>query len=238
VSSVPPTRKPHNGLLPHLQALLEILTIALFIATFILQPFRIPSESMQPTLLVGDFLLANKQAFSPTGPLDALLPPTTIHRGDIVIFHYPLDPDRALIKRVIALPGDRIHLRNGLVFLNGQPLAEPYAIYTPSPPDTFRDDFPSLRHADPNADPNWWAQLRRMETRNETSGLHNEITVPANDYFVMGDNRNDSEDSRYWGFVPRNTIIARPLFVYASMAASPSPTTFLHHLLTTPRILH
>jgi len=226
-----PVNHPHNGLLPHLQAILEILTIALFIATFILQPFRIPSDSMQPTLLVGDFLLANKQSFAPTGPLDALLPPTTIHRGDIVIFHYPLDPDRALIKRVIALPGDRIHLRNGLVFLNGKPLAEPYAVYTPSPPDTFRDDFPSLRHADPNADPNWWAQLRRLD-------LHNEITVPANDYFVMGDNRNDSEDSRYWGFVPRATIIARPLFVYASIARDPHTTTFLHHLLTTPRILH
>ncbi len=221
---------PHNGLLPHLQAIFEILTIALFIATFILQPFRIPSDSMQPTLLVGDFLLANKQSFSPAGPLDALLPPTTIHRGDIVIFHYPLDPDRALIKRVIALPGDRLHLRNGLVFLNGKPLPEPYAIYTPAPPDTFRDDFPSLRHADPNADPIWWAQLRRLD-------LHNEITVPPNDYFVMGDNRNDSEDSRYWGFVPRATIIARPLFVYASIAHDPHPTTFLHHLLSTPRIL-
>ena len=74
-------------------------------------------------------------------------------------------------------------------------------------------------------------QLRRLD-------LHNEITVPANDYFVMGDNRNDSEDSRYWGFVPRATIIARPLFVYASIARDPHTTTFLHHLLTTPRILH
>jgi len=233
-----PAGSPHNGPLPHLQAIFEVLIIALFIATFILQPFRIPSESMEPTLLVGDFLLANKQSFSPSGPLDALLPPTTIHRGDLVIFYDPLDPGRDLIKRVIALPGDRLHLRNGLVYLNGQPLAEPYAVHYPAPPDTFRDDFPSLRHADPNADPNWWARLRRMETQNETTGRPNEITVPPNDYFVMGDNRNDSEDSRYWGFVPRSTIIARPLFVYASLAASPQPTTFLHHLLSTPRILH
>lgn len=206
-----PHRHPHNGFLLHVQAMLEILVIALFVATFLAQPFRIPSESMQPTLLVGDFLIGNKQSFAPSGLLDKVLPPAAIHRGDLVIFHYPVDPTRDLVKRVIALPGDRLRLRDGLVYLNEQPLVEPYAVHTPAPPDSFRDDFPSLRRADPNADPRWWAELRRSIVREE-------ITVPAGEYFVMGDNRNDSEDSRYWGFVPRDAIVARPLVVYFSLA--------------------
>ena len=224
-------RHPHNGFLLHAQALLEILVIALFVVTFLAQPFRIPSESMQPTLLVGDFLLGNKQSFAPSGLLDKILPPTTIHRGDLVIFRYPLDPNRDLVKRVIALPGDRLHLRNGLVYLNEQPLQEPYAIYTPAPPDDFRDDFPSLRRTDPNADPRWWAELRRSVNQNE-------ITVPASDYFVMGDNRNDSEDSRYWGFVPRDSIVARPLLVYFSLARpDPSRSSVPDRLRSTFRVL-
>ena len=204
-------RHSHVGFLLHAQGMLEILVIALFVATFLAQPFRIPSESMQPTLMVGDFLLGNKQSFAPSGVLDTVLPPAVIHRGDLVIFHYPVDPTRDLVKRVIAVPGDRLHLRNGLVYLNEQALVEPYAVYTPTPPDSFRDDFPSLRRTDPNADPRWWAELRRSVTREE-------ILVPAGDYFVMGDNRNDSEDSRYWGFVPREAIVARPLVVYFSVA--------------------
>ena len=223
---------PHNGFLLHVQALLEILVIALFVVTFILQPFRIPSESMQPTLLVGDFLLGNKQSFAPAGFLDKVLPPTTIHRGDLVIFYYPIDPTRDLVKRVIALPGDRLHMRNGLVYLNEQPLPEPYAVYTPAAPDDFRDDFPSLRRTDPNADPRWWAELRR-------SVNHNEVTVPPNEYFVMGDNRNDSEDSRYWGFVPRDAIIAKPLLVYFSIARpDPAQNSVWLRLKSTLRILH
>jgi signal peptidase I len=230
--TAPAAHQPHNGFLLHVQALLEILVIALFVVTFILQPFRIPSESMQPTLLVGDFLLGNKQSFAPTGFLDKVLPPTTIHRGDLVIFYYPIDPTRDLVKRVIALPGDRLHMRNGLVYLNERPLAEPYAVHTPAAPDDFRDDFPSLRRTDPNADPRWWAELRR-------SVNHNEVTVPPNEYFVMGDNRNDSEDSRYWGFVPRNAIIAQPLLVYFSIARpNPPQNSVWLRLKSTLRILH
>jgi len=225
---------PHpDGFLIHAQALLEILVAALFVAGFIVQPFRIPSPSMQPTLMVGDFLLGNKQAFAPPGLLDKILPPTTIHRGDLVLFHYPVDPNIHLVKRVIALPGDRLHLRDGLVYLNGNPLPEPYAAYAPAPPDTFRDDFPSLRSADPNVDPRWWIQLRHTI-------VNGEIAVPPDHYFVMGDNRNNSEDSRYWGFVSRDAIVGRPLLVYFSIAPPPTPTLWsrckstLHQL----RILH
>jgi len=222
--------KPHESLLLHLQALLEILVVVLFAATFIVQPFRIPSESMQPTLLVGDFLLGNKQAFAPAGALDKILPPTTLHRGDLVIFlkPNPETPDLILVKRIIGLPGDRLHLRHNHVYLNENPLTEPYAVYAPTPPDSFRDDFPSLLRANPDVNPNWWAQLRRTE-------VHGEIIVPPNSYFVMGDNRNDSEDSRYWGYVPRSAILARPLLVYFSTAAPPSQPTSINlwHRLTT-----
>jgi signal peptidase I len=211
---VTPHSKPRDGFLLHLQAFCEILTVALFFVTFIAQPFRIPSASMEPTLKIGDFLLGNKQAFAPSGALDRILPPTTVHRGDIIIFRYPIDPSRDLIKRVIAIPGDHLRLQNGRVILNGAPLTEPYAVYTPSPHDNFRDDFPSLHHVDPDVDPLWWAQLLRTTTNHE-------IIIPPNHYFVLGDNRNDSEDSRYWGYVPRDTIVARPLLVYFSLATPP-----------------
>ena len=220
--AIQPTESPsqlhailHDGLLVHIQALLEIVVIATFVATFIVQPFRIPSASMRPTLRIGDFLLGDKQCFSPSGLLDHILPPTAVHRGDLIVFHYPIDPSRYLVKRVIGLPGDHLRLLDGRVYLNGNPLAEPYAVYAPAAPDTFRDDFPSLRATDPNVDPDWWAQLRRTVTDGQ-------LTVPANHYFVMGDNRNDSEDSRYWGFVPRDAIVARPFIVYFSIANPPA----------------
>lgn len=201
---------PHDGFIVVLRTLAEIMVIALFILTFIAQPYRIPSGSMEPTLRIGDFLLANKAAYSPHSWLGGILPPAEVHRGDLVVFHFPIDPTRHLVKRVIAVPGDRIRLRAGRVILNGAPLDEPYAYYTPSRVNAFRDDFPNLRDADPNVDPHWWIELRR-------SVADNEVTVPPGSYFVLGDNRNDSEDSRYWGFVPRRLIVGRPMFVYFSI---------------------
>jgi signal peptidase I len=209
------TGKVHDGVLSHLQALLEIVVLAIFFATFIAQPDRVPSESMDPTLRVGDFYLVNKQACAPSGVLDRILPSAAVHRGDLVVFHYPADPDKNLVKRVVGLPGDRLRLRDGHVVLDGSPLTEPYAVYTQAQPDGFRDDFPSMRSADPTVDPRWWAELRRIVTNGE-------IVVPPDSYFVMGDNRNDSEDSRYWGFVPRKALIGRPLLVYFSLAAPPA----------------
>jgi signal peptidase I len=201
---------PPHGVLSGLKGLLEIVIAALFLVTFVVQPSRIPSESMVPTLRVGDFLLIDKQSFAPSGFLDRLLPPTTVKLGDVMVFHYPVDGAIHLVKRVVGLPGDRLRLRGGRVLLNGQPLAEPYAFYSDARPNGFRDDFPSLREADPNVDTRWWIELRRTASGGE-------LTVPPDRYFVLGDNRNDSEDSRYWGFVPRAAIVGRPLVVYFAL---------------------
>jgi signal peptidase I len=203
----------HDGLLTTLKSMLEIIVFAVFIVTFIVQPFRIPSGSMEPTLRVGDFLLVDKQSFGPSGELDRLLlPPTRVNRGDLVVFHYPVNPGLHLVKRVVGLPGDRIRMRGGRVLVNGQVLEEPYAFYSPSRPNGFRDDFPSLLEADPNVDLRWWIRLRG-------SVKDGEVVVPPNQYFVLGDNRNDSEDSRYWGFVPRSAMVGRPLLVYFTLPA-------------------
>ncbi len=191
------------------RSLLEIVVIAIFIVTFIVQPFRIPSESMQPTLFVGDFGLADKQAFAFEGPLARLLPPGRVQRGDLMIFHYPVDPHQYLVKRVVGVPGDRIRLRGGRVWIDGSLLAEPYAFYSPSPPNAFRDEFPTVRVTRPALRPPWSGQLQSA-TRND------ELIVPQDQYFVLGDNRNDSEDSRFWGFVPRGAIVGRPLLLYFS----------------------
>ncbi len=118
---------------------------------------------MESTLLVGDFLLVNKQAGSPNaeefaGPL----PSAAIHRGDIIVFHDPVDATLHLVKRVIGLPGDHLRLHSGRVFINGHALSEPYAVYRPSPPDNFRDNFPRLQSADPEIDSHWWIRMRSL----------------------------------------------------------------------------
>lgn len=211
VLEAPPVTAPSHpgpGILPALQSLLYVLVVSLFLITFTVQPIRIPSGSMEPTLLVGDFLLLDKQSIAPD---PFFMPPTTIARGDIIVFHDPVDdPSVHLVKRVIALPGDRIHLRDGIVYLNGRPQAEPYAIHRRAPQDAFRDDFPNLQQMDSGVNAAWWIHLR-------TLARSGEITVPPDSYFVMGDNRNNSEDSRYWGFVPRKAIVGKPILVYFSL---------------------
>ena len=202
---------PHRhpvGLLPAIQSMLAALIAALFVMTFTVQPIRIPSSSMEPTLLVGDFMLMDKQIVE--GNAAGLLPPVNIKRGDIVVFHDPVDDPRVhLVKRVIGIPGDTIHLREGVVYLNEKPLKESYAVYRQSPEDRFRDDFPDLQTMETRVNPFWWIRLRNL--------VHDgEVTIPPASYFVMGDNRNDSEDSRYWGFVPRNAIVGKPLLIYFS----------------------
>ena len=193
------------------QSLLHLIVIAIFIITFCVQPFRIPSESMESTLLVGDFLLVNKQSASPNADGSAgLLPAAAIHRGDIIVFHDPVDATLHLVKRVIGLPGDHLRLHSGRVFINGRELVEPYAVYRQSPPDNFRDNFPRLQSADPEIDSHWWIRMRSLIDNGE-------LIIPTGNYFVMGDNRNDSEDSRYWGFVPREAIVGKPLIIYFSL---------------------
>ena len=204
---------PHHrpGVLTSMQSLVYLIVIAIFIITFCAQPFRIPSESMESTLLVGDFLLVNKQAAATT-PIGSfsLLPASTIHRGDIIVFHDPVDSTLHLVKRVIGLPGDHLRLRAGRVYINGHELTEPYAVYRPSPPDNFRDNFPRLQSADPEIDSRWWIRMRSLIENGE-------LIIPTDNFFVMGDNRNDSEDSRYWGFVPSEDIVGKPLVIYFSL---------------------
>ena len=205
-----------HGLLPAIQSLFYIIVTAVFILTFTVQPFRIPSGSMEPTLLIGDFLLVDKHALG-FNESALFLPTSAIHRGDIIIFHYPVEPTTHLIKRVIGMPGDRIHLREGHVFINGTPLPETYAVYRPSPPDNFRDNFPRLQATAPDIDPAWWIRLHTLTD-------HGDLIVPANNYFVLGDNRNGSEDSRYWGFVPRENIVGKPLLIYFSLLPDTTAT--------------
>jgi signal peptidase I len=202
--------------LESVRSLLSILVIALFALTFILQPFRIPSESMERTLLVGDFLLVNKMIYGPPGEWSRLLPYRQVQRGDIVVFHFPIDPADHVVKRVVGVPGDRIRFVNGAVYRNGQAVTEPYAVYESAGEDAFRDQFPSGGYTNPGIDPHWWQQMRG-DVQN------GELIVPANSYFVLGDNRNHSRDSRYWGFVPRENIVGRPFIIYFSLR-QPSST--------------
>jgi signal peptidase I len=203
-------------LLEAFQSLLYVVVIALFILTFTVQPFRIPSESMEPTLLVGDFLLVDKQVGMEFPPR-VFAPTSLIQRGDLVVFHYPVDPTLHLVKRVIGLPGDRVRLRSGHAYVNGAALNEPYASFRPTAADSYRDEFPRMDSADPSVDSRWWIEMHSLVTGGE-------LTVPPESYFVLGDNRNDSEDSRYWGFVPRGNIVGKPFLIYFSLNSSqPTP---------------
>lgn len=197
-------------------SLLSLVVLALFLNTFLLQPFLIPSESMEHTLLVGDFLLVNKQVYAPAGRLSRwLLPYRDVERGDIVVFHHP-QPHPYLVKRVVGIPGDRLRIQDGRVLVNGVAQDEPYAAFEPAASNPFRDDFPAKVYTDPEVDLRWWRQMQNL-TQN------GELIVPKDKYFVLGDNRNHSDDSRYWGFVARSQIIARPLVIYFSLTR-PSTT--------------
>jgi signal peptidase I len=215
----PPLPSQHHFRLPSLpealSSFLRTVVVALFLITFVLQPFLIPSESMERTLLVGDFLLFNKQVYAPAGRLSKwLLPYRNVARGDIIVFRH-VQPS-FLVKRVVGIPGDRLRIEGGKVVVNGVALDEPYVAFEPAPPSAFRDHFPPQAYTDPQVDPEWW---RRMQSLTKAG----ELVVPASEYFVLGDNRNHSMDSRFWGFVPRSAIIARPLVIYFSVAR-PSTT--------------
>jgi signal peptidase I len=209
-----------DGVSGSLQSLLGTVVIAVFVITFVVQAFQIPSPSMENTLLVGDYLLVNKLCYGGGSPGDFLMPYRRVQRGDIVVFHYPVNPEQHFVKRVVGAPGDRVRLINKQVFVNGALVREPYAHFTRPANDLFRDSFPRLDVA-PGETPEWWVQLRKLVEDGQ-------LIVPVGHYFVMGDNRDDSYDSRYWGFVPQENIIGRPLLIYWSVrtgesdAASPS----------------
>jgi signal peptidase I len=198
------------NVMAHLQFTLLALTIALFIITFVVQAFRIPSGSMENTLLVGDYLLVDKTRFGPGGHWQPILPYRAIRRGDIIVFRYPADPAQHFVKRVIGLPGDQIRLWHGHAYISGRALSEPYAVFKERFPDDFRDNFPGGNWVNENISVEWAARLRSLVQDGQ-------LIVPRGQYFVLGDNRDQSLDSRYWGFVPRENIIGRPVVIYFSM---------------------
>ena len=191
---VHPYRKPQ--IRECFESICVAVILALFARTFIVQAFKIPTGSMENNLLVGDHLLVNKFAVGPTltGLEDALLPIDAIERGDILVFKYPEEPERDFIKRVIGLPGETLELRNKTIYIDGEPLEEPYVRFLVGPrPDPDRATAPfDLRF---NYGP---------------------VVVPEGQYFMMGDNRDNSEDSRYWGFMPREYVKGKALFIYFS----------------------
>ena len=199
-----------------LESLLVTILLALFGTTFVVQAFKIPSQSMEPTLLVGDHLLVNKFIFGGTGAwYEKLLPYRPVRRGDIIVFRFPFDDHPHYVKRVIGLPGDRIRIAARQVFVDGAPLSEPYVVHDASAADPFADNFPPAdRDFSPFGLRPEWAQQIMNYTRD------GELIVPPDHYFVMGDNRNRSWDSRYWGFVDRGAIMGRPILIYWSVRAT------------------
>jgi signal peptidase I len=193
--------------------LFTVVIFAIFVITFIVQAFQIPSGSMENTLLVGDFLLVDKLHFAGEPSAVHLLPYGTIQRGDIVVFYFPVDASQFLVKRVIGLPGDHIRLRNKMVYVNGEPLKESYVVHKQWIRDGYLDNFPNQQSYSQEIDRRWSYELANYVSDGE-------LVVPADHYFVMGDNRENSVDSRYWGFVPRANIVGRPLVIYLSVKGS------------------
>ena len=187
------------------------IILLLFGTTSLVQAFVIPTGSMEDTLLIGDHLLVDKLAFSPSGPVSKhVLPYTEVKRGDIIVFRYPVDIRQTFVKRAIGVPGDHIRLANKQLILNGSRVSEPYVYHKTEYMDTYRDNFPS--------EPNVHVAESAMDML--MSHVENgEVVVPPNTVFAMGDNRDSSLDSRYWGFVPRENIIGKPLIIYWSYDA-------------------
>lgn len=195
-----------------LASLAEVLVTGLFIITFVLQAFEIPSSSMEDTLLIGDHVFVNREQFArPTHWMGPLLPYRNIHHGDVTVFLSPEQPGLFLVKRIIGLPGDHIHLHDGVVYRNGEKLDEPYVRHKLTNYDPYRDNFPAEPPSEMSHVTNEkWAQEMPSHIKD------GDIVVPADSYFAMGDNRDLSYDSRYWGFVPRKNVIGRPMFIYWS----------------------
>ena len=190
----------------YFESLVIAVILALFIRTFVVQAFKIPTGSMEQNLLIGDHLLVNKFVFGPamSGVERALLPAKAIARRDVVVFKYPEDPERDFIKRVIGLPGDKIEVRRKRVFVNDRPLDEHDVYYIGEPPPPLTDAGAGETH----------------ESTGDPRESYGPVTVPADHYFVMGDNRDNSQDSRYWGFLPRDYVKGKALVIYWSYDAA------------------
>ena len=208
--------------LESLASICTVLAVGLFVMTFIFQNFEIPSASMEKTLLIGDHVLVDRVSLAPPAHWAPFVHYREVQRGDIIVFlkPHPETPDLYLVKRCIGIPGDRIHLEHGIVYLNGVAQNEPYAAmphddgdaedaYTP-----YRDDFPSDLAGIEQAASNNNAALWAIDLPNHVD--HGDVVVPPGAVFAMGDNRTKSLDGRFWGFVPRENIVGRPMFVYWS----------------------
>ena len=209
----PADEKPKETTVEFLSSLAAVLVTGLFIIVFVVQAFEIPSSSMENTLLIGDHVFVNRIQFAPRSSwVGRLLPYRDVHFRDIVVFLHP-DPMQAgtyVVKRIIGVPGDRIHLRNGVVYRNGVALDEPYIDHDDDTFDPYRNDFPAVQPQDDgNMSPNWFVDLH-------TYIQGEDLVVPPDHYFAMGDHRGVSLDSRYWGFIPKENVIGRPMFIYWS----------------------
>jgi signal peptidase I len=203
------------------------IILLLFGTTTLVQAFVIPTGSMEDTLLIGDHLLVDKLAYAPPGHISKyLLPYEQVKRGDIIVFRYPVDIKSTFVKRCMGVPGDRIKLVNKEVYLNGKKLVEPYVYHKTEYIDSYRDNFPS----EPNG-----GVLEPGLDMLEHHVVNGEVVVPPDSFFAMGDNRDSSLDSRYWGFVPRENIMGKPLIIYwsydAPTEALSNPTIGVDHLV-------
>jgi signal peptidase I len=178
----------------YFESIVIAVILALFVRTWVVQAFKIPTGSMENNLLIGDHLLVNKFVFGPsTSAVErALLPISDVRRGDVVVFKYPEDPERDFIKRVIGLPGETLEVRDKKVYIDGKPLDEPYVHYLQ--PLSGQHEFTSF----------------------DVRDRYEPVTVPEGHYFVMGDNRDNSQDSRYWGFLPKHYVKGKALLIYWS----------------------
>ena len=198
----PQAKKPRDKSVfrEYFELIAETAVFVFFVMTFVVQAFQIPTGSMEPTLLIGDFLLVNKLAYTrPVVPLEgALVPRKPIERGNIVVFKYPKNLTQDFVKRVIGLPGEKVEVKDKQVYVNDQPLEEPYKVHIDSHINSKNDFY------------NYDEIIRDN---------YGPVTVPADHLFVMGDNRDNSMDSRYWGFVPLASIKGRPWVIYFSYKA-------------------
>ncbi len=193
------------------------ILLLLFGTTTLVQAFVIPTGSMEESLLIGDHLLVDKLAYAPPGVISQyLLPYQDVERGDIVVFRYPINLDETFVKRIVGVPGDRLRVIDKQLWINGKQCSEPYAVYKSDYVDSYRDNFPGPPNTMQIYEP-----AMRMLREHVVDG---ELVIPEGQYFAMGDNRDQSLDSRYWGFVPRGHIIGKPLIIYWSYDA---PTSHL-----------
>lgn len=203
----------------YLESLLVTVILALFGTSFVVQAFKIPSQSMERTLLVGDHLLVNKFVFGGRGAwYDKYLPYRPLQRGDIIVFKFPYQDHPHFVKRVIGLPGDRLKVVDQQVYVNGKPLNEPYVVHDAA------SGYDPLNYSFPPVGNQLFVSLVQPEWAHE---IHkyiqgDELLVPPGKYFAMGDNRDHSLDSRYWGFVDREAIMGRPFLIYWSIEANSS----------------